>query len=652
MTPRAWNIGRGRPSWYLESEKNSKEWQSGDAPIFAYFRRSTKKIEQALSLENQADDIDLIIKENWFDKDKVMFFSESRSAYEWIKIKNGEVIRKRTEFTRMLHEMDSNKQPCIILVKDSSRLSRNKKDNEEITKRLFWEYGNKKVIKKIIFGNGTSWDIHSDIKAVDNELLRNYHSSVDTAEKGMTTAKWQLSRGIYSRKLPQWLSYWKSGNTILWLKQNERMPIVRKAFEMKQAGMTHKKISEYLRNQGIRTWERDLNDRYFSNLIYIGEYIFTDKRTWELIHYKNLKFQEGKTPISMTLWQGAQENKWKKNDNYGDKQFNYPLSEVLRTEMGRRLSGYSQKGTKQYANNTEWIRASEMWIIDEFLRFLKEKLILKAFKVQEWSVIHAGIVKDDSWLLDHFEVIKDSSIFFKQDFISFRKKDDWQDTLQNLATDLATRAVEKAPQEGEDKEKRITTLRDRILKTFDTIYDFQKTLKSISEEIESKFQKDNLSIKHEQEQRLHDLEANKNQLEKEKRTMMTNFLKWGDVEGMKEALTEELHRIDQNMKICDEQIDTLNNKSDLDIFCAKIPNLLKMTFELTWQLIADEENKELKEDMYELIKLMAFELKIKKKKALEIELFWPVRQVLFWENAVLEAPSGVEPDYGALQAPA
>ncbi len=89
----------------------------------------------------------------------------------------------------MLHEMDSSKQPCIILVKDSSRLSRNKKDNEEITKRLFGEYGNRKVIKRIIFGNGTSWDIHSDIKAVDNELLRNYHSSVDTSEKGMTTAK-------------------------------------------------------------------------------------------------------------------------------------------------------------------------------------------------------------------------------------------------------------------------------------------------------------------------------------------------------------------------------------------------------------------------------------------------------------------------------
>jgi hypothetical protein len=48
----------------------------------------------------------------------------------------------------------------------------------------------------------------------------------------------------------------------------------------------------------------------------------------------------------------------------------------------------------------------------------------------------------------------------------------------------------------------------------------------------------------------------------------------------------------------------------------------------------------LKEDIYDLIKLTTVELKIKKKKALEIELFWPVRQVLFWGNAVLEVLRG------------
>ncbi len=45
--------------------------------------------------------------------------------------------------------------------------------------------------------------------------------------------------------------------------QNDKMPIVRKAFEMKMAGTTHKKISKYLKENGIKIGERELTERYF-----------------------------------------------------------------------------------------------------------------------------------------------------------------------------------------------------------------------------------------------------------------------------------------------------------------------------------------------------------------------------------------------------
>ena len=59
------------------------------------------------------------------------------------------------------------------------------------------------------------------------------------------------------------LSKVKKDGKILYMKQNEKMPIVRKAFEMKMAGTTHKKISKYLRENNIKIGERELTERYF-----------------------------------------------------------------------------------------------------------------------------------------------------------------------------------------------------------------------------------------------------------------------------------------------------------------------------------------------------------------------------------------------------
>lgn len=170
-------------------------------PIFAYLRRSTKN-KQEISLEIQSDNIDWIIKDNGLNKDEVQYFMESRSAYEGVKQKNGVIVRKRTEFTALLKAIDASKSRCIILVRDSSRLSRNKLDNLEITKRLFGEYGHKRSIEKIIFYGRKIWDEKGDKISIDNELLQNYHESITTGKRSRDGTEGQIRRKYYIYATP------------------------------------------------------------------------------------------------------------------------------------------------------------------------------------------------------------------------------------------------------------------------------------------------------------------------------------------------------------------------------------------------------------------------------------------------------------------
>ena len=57
-------------------------------------------------------------------------------------------------------------------------------------------------------------------------------------------------------------------------------------------------------------------------------------------------------------------------------------------------------------------------------------------------------------------------------------------------------------------------------------------------------------------------------------------------------------------------------------------------------------------NMQLLLEITTVELTISNKKELKVKLFGVLDRLVNGENFNLEAPSGVEPDYGALQAPA
>jgi len=69
--------------------------------------------------------------------EKIEKFIESKSGFE---------NRTRPKWKEMLTAIDKSKEPCIILTRDTSRLSRNPTDNLEIANRIFGDNGYKKKI--------------------------------------------------------------------------------------------------------------------------------------------------------------------------------------------------------------------------------------------------------------------------------------------------------------------------------------------------------------------------------------------------------------------------------------------------------------------------------------------------------------------------
>ncbi len=129
------------------------------------------------------------------------------------------------------------------------------------------------------------------------------------------------------------------------LKQNDKMPFVRHAFEMKVERRGHKEIVRYLKQYGdIKISYKELTDRYFTNTVYIGEY--SEKTTGK--KFTNLLFAEGKPPIALSLWDQVQSSLAKRGRIYRDASERDVFEEKGRTEAGGLLARYQkQKNTKK-----------------------------------------------------------------------------------------------------------------------------------------------------------------------------------------------------------------------------------------------------------------------------------------------------------------
>jgi len=239
----------------------------------------------------------------------------------------------------MIKEIDKLKVPCALLCRDTSRLSRNPRDNLIIADRIFGDDKTRKTIGKVYFlgdnFNIQEWNDGTDKKYIVDKLHGNYTESLETKTKSINGHILKLQVGIYPyHPAPKGLEPTQfKGRKVL--KQNEKMSFIRKAFEMKAERRGHQEISQYLRRYGdIKIGAKELTDRIFTNTVYIGEY--TEKNTKQ--NFKNLLFLEGKTPIASSLWDKVQHTLSKKGRKYRGEEERDIFEEKGRIEGGLLLA--------------------------------------------------------------------------------------------------------------------------------------------------------------------------------------------------------------------------------------------------------------------------------------------------------------------------
>jgi hypothetical protein len=191
---------------YEDTRTILKPWQH----IFAYKRKSTKKEEQAESLEKQNDSIERIIADMGLTMDDITeSFEDAFTGYK-IKIRNGTPQVKRPWFKALVERIKKEKVPCILLAFNPSRLTRNVPDGTTI-KEFCGHYENKQKIEYIRFYSGMIWDKYTLGTTIDAEVSKASSYSERLSEDKRDNNIVALSRKIMPKtiktlldsKLPQ-----------------------------------------------------------------------------------------------------------------------------------------------------------------------------------------------------------------------------------------------------------------------------------------------------------------------------------------------------------------------------------------------------------------------------------------------------------------
>ncbi len=119
-----------------------------------------------------------------------------------------------------------------------------------------------------------------------------------------------------------------------------------------------------------------------------------------------------------------------------------------------------------------------------------------------------------------------------------------------------------------------------------------------------------------------------------------------------EEIKETTEEYDTNISLLDSEIAEVSQSTHMDKYLERIPEILCSTFELANSTLTEAEKGEKKENLLKLLELTTFELTVNDKKELKVKLFDVLDRLVSDDKSLLEAPPGVEPGYGALQAPA
>lgn len=609
-------------------------------PIFAYLRRSTSKTEQSESLIQQEDGIDSIVKKLWFEKENIMYFAETYSGFE---------NKKRKKWWEMIKEIDRAKEPCILITRDLSRLSRNPTDSLEIMNRLYGDNKNKRKIDKIIY---LDYEMTKEItKEFDKEELHKklsawYYDSLDTRRKSIWWIILKLEKGEFPYRAPKGLDNY----VVTWkriLKQNDKMPFVVRAFEMKAEWKNHKEISKYLLKYGdIKLSDRELSDRLFKNTVYIGEY--TEKNTG--LYFNSICFFEWKAPINLVLWEKVQKSLWRKISQYWEWQYWDILAGKLRTENGKRMSKYLAKGKyPNYKNTIEKIHISEKVILRSFVEHIT--IWLRNAITEHES--NAYIVTDNKKANAIFEDL------FLIKWVTVEEKEQ-KALLYNTGkiSEEEYMSIWKVKPDTKENRYAICSRYKMVLKESWLIQECEGEFINFHQKMTFAYIKLGLLQKY-KDQNLNEIKFNANKIadlitkKEDIENEIISFSRSAIKMGYSKDLTEKAIITMQNdIKRIENDIQIYSENSDTEKYLKRLPEVLWKIFELMEQALFKEDLIGIEDDLLKLIDLTTFELTVNEKKELKIKLFDIFVTFTFDKSDILEAPSGVEPDYKALQASA
>lgn len=602
--------------------------------IFAYLRRSTSKVEQSESLIQQEDGIFSIVKKLWLEKEEIRYFAETYSGFE---------NKRRKKWGEMINEIDKLKEPCIILARDISRLSRNPTDSQWIMDRLYWDNKHKIKIDKIYtldYENIKEWNRSTDKDEVHKVLSAWYYDSLDTRRKSIGGILLKLENWEFPYKAPKGLESFMQWTKRV-LRQNDKMPFVRKAFEMKVEWITHKEISKYLKKYWeIKLSDRELTDRLFKNTMYIWEY--TEKTTW--LHYpqentKPFLFAEWVPPIKRDLWEKVQRTFGRKNSQYWELQEWDILAEKLRTESWKRMSKYLAKWKyPNYKNTIDKINISEWKILEDFVWHIRNYIQISYEKIIKIILDRQNEARQALEWIKEWDSLK-SLIVFENVKFNWGKINIW-DT--NISLDwIHTRGKVTncyIDSEGDlNFELCIPEWNELIKDKNEQKRALEIANIALSFFIEKDFSIKNTSFQNEKNEQIKKLEMEKWVFEEKKKNYRRNAVLAGFT---KEEIEMESKDMDLSIKIIEEKIAEFSENTDMEKYLQRLPEVLLKTFELTSNALYEKEIKGIKDDIIKLVELTTFELTINNEKELKIKLFEVLDRLISSDNYVVEVLTG------------
>lgn len=587
--------------------------------IFVYIRRSTTN-KQELSLQKQEDNARETLERNGFHENDVEYYIESKTAFNKVRVDDGKVIERRKEFERMLKDIDNSSEPVTILTYEHSRLSRNDYDSQAILDRLFNEYKDrtKGSIEKIMFNDGEIWDKDTKDSNVKHALLRAYTESETIGYRAQTGMMRQLKNGRYILKTPLGIDRIKNGEQAL--KINEKMPFIKKAWEMKADLASNREITEYLKEHDI-----EINtglSTLFQTLIYAWFWI--DPETWELVEQK---FVWWKPPISWELYQKVQEalkKSTEKNSHsfkYGSKQEWGVIAKLLKWEEDNDKRFSMEKAKWKYAS----YKSNAFWGFN-----MSERKILMAFcsgPLLEITRMYLKIVMDakQAFLSQYFQVLSTKLQKISDEAEKKIPKERLQEIKEYLDQEgNSSKSFAEISQDLKCSDEDSVSFDEMQLKA-DEIMD---QLNSISKKQAKELIKQ-LILKH----TLKDYESDKikkqNQIKKlereieEKERDIRDALKNAvfDIRIDREILNEAVQDKKNEINIIKGKIEDLSQETEIEWFIDALPDILVKTFELAEKAFTDQDFEQSREDIMKLIEITTFELTINTKKELRIKLF-------------------------------